>query len=531
MHHKLKYNNANPDPAMEPQALQTNKNFIVNVINLIVNFAIGIFYTPYLVQSLGITAYGILPLALIINQYISILTASLTGSFGRFYSVSLQQNNYLDASKYLSSALVAITSIIIVFLPVCAIGIMKIESIFNIPGQFVTNARILFAFTILGLFLSLYSSLFNVTLYAKNRLDLLNFISINRIIIKIIIIIIMFESIGKNVSFIGYSVFLAELLVLSLSLYYFKIISAKRIIISPLNFEKGALYSIVVMTSWVIVNQIGAAGLYSTDNILVNKFWSTRESGILGALTELGSYVSNVVSVISSLFGPLILIAYAHRDHSKVKELSLNSSLFVGVATALLIGVLIGFARPIISFWLGNYYINYSPWLILKLVTLPFFIASGIFAFVFRAWNQVMLPAILTLLIGIINILISYQICKASNGDQLFIKYMLLFSVICILFQSFVLNSYLFHRIYPEVTKYNLFIIFAKIAFALAISSAIALLFNYVISLTALISLIISLAIVTIVCMITGFYLLFSRNQRNTLIQIIVNLRIPSRNY
>ena len=63
---------------------QTRKNLYTNIANLVVNIVVGIYYTPYLVNQLGLAAYGIIPLTLIVNQYISVLTGSLTSALSRF---------------------------------------------------------------------------------------------------------------------------------------------------------------------------------------------------------------------------------------------------------------------------------------------------------------------------------------------------------------------------------------------------------------------------------------------------------------
>ena len=66
---------------------QTRKNLYTNIANLVVNIVVGIYYTPYLVNQLGLAAYGIIPLTLIVNQYISVLTGSLTSALSRFYTI------------------------------------------------------------------------------------------------------------------------------------------------------------------------------------------------------------------------------------------------------------------------------------------------------------------------------------------------------------------------------------------------------------------------------------------------------------
>lgn len=78
---------------------QISINIWSNIANLITNVIVGLYYTPYLVHQLGIAAYGVVPLALIINQYIGLVTGSLTTSFSRFYSVYLQQKNMKRLQK------------------------------------------------------------------------------------------------------------------------------------------------------------------------------------------------------------------------------------------------------------------------------------------------------------------------------------------------------------------------------------------------------------------------------------------------
>jgi len=433
------------------ESRQTRRNLFSNVITLLVGILLGLYYTPYLVKSLGIVAYGIVPLALVINQYINVITGSLTGALTRFYSVALQQGNNQEASRYLSSSFIGITVLTVALAPIFVLIIIKVDSIFTIPENLIRNARVLFTMTIISFVVSLYSSLLNITLYAKNRLDLMNNLKIVRNVAKVAATVIFFRAITEDVAYIGYANLISELLVLGFSIYYFIKVTDKKVSISPKHFEKGALISVLTMTIWVVVHQIGDTGLYRIDNILVNMFWTTRESGILGALSEFGTYVMTIISVIASLFGPLILIAYSKGDQDEVVRLSLDNSLFVGILTSLLVGLLIGFAKPIIGLWLGAEYVDYSLWFILKQVTLPFYAAAGIFAFVYRAWNRVKYPALFTLALGALNFIVAYVICSRNDGTERHILYLLIAATFFIVIQSYGLNSYYFWKLYPEV--------------------------------------------------------------------------------
>jgi len=499
------------------QNKQTKKNLVFNIINLVVNIIIAILFIPYLVKSLGIVAYGIVPLALIVNQYIRVITVSLTNSLTRFYSISIEQNRPEDASNYLSSAFIVITIVVIVLAPFFAWIVLDIERIFNIPCEFINQAKSLFTFTLLGFVLSLYSSLINITLYAKNRLDALNVIGILRLSGKVVLTVSFFEIISTQVSFIGYANFISELLVLVLSVIYYKNTINKGVKISYKYYNKLALMSMLSMTIWVIIHQIGDTGLYRTDNILVNKFWNTRESGILGAISEFGTYVMMMVAVISSLFGPLILIAYSNGNHREVKKLTTRNSLWVGLLASLIVGVLAGFSQPLLGLWLGDEYIMYSDWFILKIITIPFYVSAGIFSFVFRAWNKILLPAIITLIIGLLNLIVCYLILSFADGKEIYIRYMLMSSVIFVLLQSYGLNSFWLSKLYPEL-RIELFYGFLKILIALILTSILSYSYNELFQVINLIELAFGFIIIAVMSIPLLFFILLKFDDRKTII-------------
>jgi membrane protein EpsK len=217
------------------------------------------------------------------------------------------------------------------------------------------------------------------------------------------------------------------------------------------------------MTSWVIVHQLGDLAIYKINVFFVNKFWSTTESGALGAITDFGSYVLIVIGVITSLFGPIILIAFSQKDHEKVKKIVINNSLSIGLITTILVSLIISFSKEFLSLWLGKDFEQYSGWLILKLIDLPFYASAGIFAFVYRSWNCVKWPALITLIIGIFNIVVIYIICLHSNKDLNYINYILIFSAFCTFIQTYVLGGFMFKYIYPEISLKSIFIIPIKV--------------------------------------------------------------------
>lgn len=497
---------------------RTKVNFYTNVLALIANVFVGIYYTPYLVNNLGLAAYGILPLALIINQYISVATQTLTHAYTRFYSVALQKGDYDEASKDISTSFIVVLLISFCIIPFAIWIVHDVDSLFQIPDGLEASARILFTYTILSFICSLFSSLFNVTLYAINRLDLMNLMKIVRAICKLAFVVLLFECLRVDVSLVGLSNLLTELLILVVSIALFFRFKPRAVRVSFNLFNKAILFSILGMSVWVLLQVCGDTLLYRTDNLIVNHFWGPEASGALGAISEIGSYVTVVVSVIGSLFGPLILMAYAKGDHDEVKSLFIEQSTIVGCLSALLTGIISGCGCVILRVWLGNGMEEYNWWLVLKMVVLPYYAAGGIMAFVYRSWNKVKFPAIGTLVLGLADILTLILLCKYVSPDNAIT--VLIVNAIFSISQCFILNAVAVSRIYNEC-KRSFIAICLKITITFVLCYLICCLISTVVPIESLIQVGVLLVSLGVCLFVLVAFVILNKTERRKLLNLI----------
>ncbi|WP_430614716.1 oligosaccharide flippase family protein [Flavobacterium sp. JP2137] len=501
--------------------VQLRRNLYSNMASLLVNICIGILYTPYLVRELGISAYGLVPLALIINQYIGVLTDALTSSLTRFYMIAIQEENWQSASRYLSSSFFLILGIILLCSIPAFVFVDRIDSVFNIPEAVLVSAKYLFAFTILSFFCSLISSILNIVLFTLNRLDYLNVIKIIRGAVKPFLVFVFFNCIAIDLTYIGLANVIGELVILGCSYWFYKKFTHPQIKLSLGHFNKTALVSLVVMSVWVIVQSVGDLGIYRIDVVILNLFWSTKESGIIGSFSELGAYLSIISVLFVSLFGPLILNAYSQGDHEKVKELTLDNSLIIGIAVAVMVGVLIGFSNFVVTFWLGEAFTSYTRWFSIKLILLPFYTAAGFFVNVTRSWNKVRFPALMTVLFGLLNFALIYSVAQFFEKTNQSIDWILMISLIFGILQSYFLNGLYFSKLYKNTIKV-VCLNFIKTASVLAVVAfTCSFVSAYLIGRNTLTN-------VVVILLLGMFFLPLSlgvfldKRQRNALIQIVL---------
>lgn len=232
---------------------QANRNFFTNIIHLIVNVVVGVLYTPYLVRSVGVIAYSVVPLALVINQYINVISLSLVNALTRFYSVEYRNGNMEKASKYFSTSIVVGIVFSLILYPLLHIAINYVDMFFDIPNNLLGESKLLFRFTVASFFLSILSNCVNITLFADNLLDYVNYLKVTRQALKFLLNIGFFVFLQTNILYIGLANFIAELAVLLLSIYFYKITKPSRIHFQFLLYNKIYLISMLSINTLLII--------------------------------------------------------------------------------------------------------------------------------------------------------------------------------------------------------------------------------------------------------------------------------------
>ena len=227
-----------------------------------------------------------------------------------------------------------------------------------------------------------------------------------------------------------------------------------------------------------------------------------------------------IAGVVGSLFGPLILQAYAKNDHEAVKGMVLDRSVSVGVLVAVMIGVICGFSPIILKVWLGEEFVRYNPWLYLKLFLVPFYSAAGIFAFASRAWNKVRVPALWTIALGAVNFCFVWFVAYYGQGNLFTVQVILGICLLLGVMQSYFLNGIVFATLYKGTLK-TVMISSLKILFVLLsvcllgyLATPVLLQLNTILALAAI-------ALLALGSLFLSFKLVLSKEQINSMVSLV----------
>ena len=388
---------------------QFPKNLFANVAFFIFSILIGIFLVPYFINTLGVAAYGLIPLATSLTAYLTILTDSLNVAVSRFLTVDLHRQDYKKANRTFNTALFGLTGIIIALIPVVVLFSYYAPTFFNVPAGQEFEVVLLFLGVSAAFLIRSFSSNFTVSLFANNRLDLINVLNIINIVVQVSLIVVLFTIFSPQLSYIGSAYLVSSIFFLTGAIVLSRWINP-HLHINIREFDRSRLKELTIMGWWAVVDMLGSLLLYQMDLIVVNLLFGATAAGEYAVIFLWVVLLRGIAGTLSSVISPITLTYYAKGKIDQIIILAKSAVKGVGLVMALFIGLICGFAPQILTLWVGPQFAHLAPlmWvltfpMVISLCILPLFAINV-------AFNKVRIPGIITILWGIGYVVLVFTI-------------------------------------------------------------------------------------------------------------------------
>ncbi|KAF1079002.1 oligosaccharide flippase family protein [Methanogenium sp. MK-MG] len=383
-------------------ASQLPRNLAANIGYFLVNIVIGLLLVPYFIDTLGVAAYGLIPLATSVTGYVAIFIHSLNTSVSRFLTVDLRREDYEAANRTFNTSLFGLTAVIALMVPFAVVVAYFIPLIFNVPAGQESGAQLLFLGVCAAFFIRAWSGNFTVQLFAYNRLDLQNIVNISNIIVQVGLIVLFFTLFGPSLVLVGLAYLGGSVVSSCIS-----IIFAKRVCpnlqVSLHSFDQRRVKSLCGMGWWVVINQIGSLLFLQVDLIVVNMIFGADAGGEYAIALQWVVLLRAVAGTLSGVLTPMVLTYYVQNRTETLIRVTKSAVKFMGLAMALPIGLVCGFSPQLITIWVGSEFAFLAPLmmlltchLVINLAVLPLFAINV-------AYNRVRIPGIVTFFMGFAN--------------------------------------------------------------------------------------------------------------------------------
>ena len=394
----------------DPQG-QFLANLLTNLAVFGSNILIWLWFIPYLIHNLGVASYGIIPLASSITAYLTIATLSLNGAVSRFLTIDLQKNDVLSANRTFNTSLICCSGLSIFLLPIVLGFSLVSPHLFNVPKGQETSVQWLFAATLTSFLIVTLGSSFAVSTVARNRLDLRNMVTASSQVLRVAIVVLLFSFTKPRLWHVGVGLLGAALIeIFGHRILWRRLTPDLRVMVSA--FDRSQVSKLFALGRWMVTDQIGTLLLLNIDLVLVNRLMGTETGGFYGSVVIWATTMRLLAANVSSILLPTALAKYAQEDFENLVRITRQAVKLLGLTLALPIGLLCGLSRPFLLLWLGPKF-QELDWLVLVLVShLSINLAVFPLFEIEIAFGKLFWPAIVTLAMGIINVLLAMVFVK-----------------------------------------------------------------------------------------------------------------------
>jgi len=389
-------------------------NVSTNLLNVGVTALILVWLTPYLIRHLGVSAYGVYPLINTIAMYFVMFSSSYTGAVARFTAVSIDRNEEEARDIYFSTAFYSLLSTNLVLLGVVVIISYFLPALINIPTGFEQGTRWLFVFVMFSALCNTLASPFWVGTFVTHRFYMRNYSEILSRILQVAVIVGGFWFFGASLTFIGLGRSGMFLFQLGCAVYLTGLL-LPRLRLRRSLFSWTALGEMSRMSGWMTIDAIGTLLYLSTDLLVINLIAGPEKAGLYAIVLQWVLLLQTLTPAISRVFAPVAIDFIAKGDLPSLSFHTQRAVKFMGLLLALPVGLVCGLSFPLLHRWVGAEFAHLSPLLTFLMVPQVVFLSISPLYNINRGMNKVKIPAIVTLVGGLSNLILSVVLLKYTQ--------------------------------------------------------------------------------------------------------------------
>jgi O-antigen/teichoic acid export membrane protein len=340
-----------------PRGKVVARNVGYNFLAQIWLVGLGVLITPYLVRHLGVATYGLLTVLLAVSAYSTALDFGFGFALVKYVSeyygrrdnqavrrlVSTAITVYLALGVLLGSALILLSPWLISLLGVKESVRPLAQDAFYISG----------AMLCITLFLSMASAVPN----ALQRMDLTTRRTIGFGSVAMLGQVVLL-AVGRGLL----SLLILQVVVGIAAVASF-LIASKRllpVITFRPTFDPATFKLLGRFSALKFVNQLAATTVMQIDKFLVGGLVSLAAVGYFVVPLQLAQRLPSLVGNIAVAFLPAASTFHGQRDAGRLSELYLRAMKLVALLVFPLASILVIFAHPILTYWIGHTFADKS---------------------------------------------------------------------------------------------------------------------------------------------------------------------------
>ncbi|TXF69052.1 MATE family efflux transporter [Bacillus subtilis] len=389
-------------------------NFSANLTAFLLSVFLSVWLTPFIVKTLGVEAFGFVHLTQNVINYFSIITVALSSVVVRFFSVAAHRGEREKANAYISNYLAASVLISLLLLLPLAGSAFFVDRVMNVPQALLADVRVSILIGSLLFILTFLTAGFGAAPFYANRLYITSSIQAVQMLVRVLSVLLLFACFAPKIWQIQLAALAGAVIASVLSFYFFKkLIPWFSFRMKDLSFRTSK--ELFQAGAWSSVNQIGVLLFLQIDLLTANLMLGASASGKYAAIIQFPLLLRSLAGTVASLFAPIMTSYYSKGDMDGLMNYANKAVRLNGLLLALPAALLGGLAGPFLTIWLGPSFSSIAPllfihagYLVISLAFMPLF-------YIWTAFNQQKTPAIVTLLLGAVNVVLAVTLSGPAH--------------------------------------------------------------------------------------------------------------------
>lgn len=389
---------------------QISVNMVMAVLAHIINIIIPFFLTPFLINQVGKELYSFYPLANTIVSYVSVLSNSLNSIAARFLTIALVRGDEDDVNRYFSSTLLANLILSCILLVPMMLIVLFLDKLLEVPINYLATIRVMFSMVFSAAIITIISSVFGIATFAKNRVDLRSLRELVVAFLRMGLFYVFFKYLTPSIVYVGIVTLIVATFNILIQFFYTKKLLPKAVITKK-YISCRHIRSIFHSSVWSSINSLGNILLAGMTLMLANMLYGVSASGPYSIVQVIPQFMSGIISMLVGVFFPVIVYRYGEGDISGLVEQVSKAQIIIGVVCCSVLSVYSAFSEEFFTLWIPGENANYLA-MLSSLSVLPHFFVSSLWILTVLnvTMNKVMIPAIMNVLCGVLNIVIAIAI-------------------------------------------------------------------------------------------------------------------------
>lgn len=303
------------------------QNTIILYIRMLCTMTIGLYTSRVILNTLGVTDYGIYNVVGGIITMFGFINSSMASASSRFITFELGTGNKENLKKIFSLSLSIhfIIAILIVLLGE-TIGLWFIYEKVQIPIERFSSAIVVYHLSVAASFLSIMSVPYNATIIAHEKMSAFAYITILDVILKLLIAYLLI--IFPYDKLIIYAILILIVQIINQTIYFFytwkNFPEAKTLF----TWDKNLCKDMASFAGWSLFGNLAATLFGQGLNILLNLFFGPVVNAARGIAVQVQSIIVRFIGSFQTALNPQITKNYAANELEAMHKLIFTSSKF-----------------------------------------------------------------------------------------------------------------------------------------------------------------------------------------------------------